>query len=115
MTTKELVDHIVNTLENHKALDIKDINVTHLTDVTDNVVICTATSNRHAKTLAEKVCRSCKDIGHKPYHVEGEEEAQWVLIDLHDVVVHIMLKTARDFYSLEKLWSLTESSRQNQP
>ncbi len=112
MNTEELNQLIMSTLEDNKANDIKNIDVTSLTNVTDRMIICTATSTRHAAALAEKVVRTAKKNGVKPMSVEGEEQGEWILIDLLDIIVHIMLEETREFYSLEKLWSMTETARQ---
>ena len=113
MASPELNDIIYNALDDNKALEITSLTVSHLTDMTDIMIICTATSNRHAKTLADKVCRACKSQDKRPYSITGADEAQWVLIDFNDIVVHIMLADTREFYNLEKLWALTESSREH--
>jgi len=105
-------DTILDTLDENKALDIQRIDVQHLTDITDSIVICTATSSRHAKTLADKVTRECKKQGKRHFAIEGLEDGQWILIDFSETIVHIMLESTREFYSLEKLWAMTETSRQ---
>ena len=92
--------------------EIKPINVQKLTDITDYMIICTATSDRHAKALAEKLTRATREVGQKPIGTEGEQDGHWILIDFVDVVVHIMQAETREFYSLEKLWTITESSRE---
>ena len=112
MNSKELLQLITQTLEDNKAMDIAELDVTALTNAMDSMIICTATSNRHAKALAQKVIEAVKQAGVRPFGVEGEPYGEWILIDLSDVVVHIMLKEQRDFYHLEKLWAVTEQSRQ---
>ena len=112
LTSSQLHQLVVTTLEDHKAIDIKDFDVTHLTDVTDHIVVCTATSKRHALTLADKTSTIAKQQGEKPLSSESDNSSEWILIDFVDVVVHIMLAETREFYSLEKLWNMTESSRQ---
>ncbi len=112
MNIEELTDLVVETLESNKAIDISELDVTKLTDITDRIVICTAMSTRHAKSLADKLSQTAKKVGVTPYGIEGEKEGKWVLIDLLDVVIHIMLAKEREYYSIEKLWSITESSRQ---
>ena len=112
MKSAELVNLMINTLDEHKALQITDLDVTTLTDLMDRMIVCSATSKRHASALADKVIRRAKENGIRPLGVEGEAKAEWILIDLYDVIVHIMLPEVRDFYSLEKLWSVTETARQ---
>lgn len=114
MQATELSKIVTETLDDNKAVDIRCIEVTELTDVADYFVICSATSNRHAKALADKVIESAKQREVRPLGVEGEESAEWILIDLADVIVHIMLADAREFYSLEKLWTVAEAHREKQ-
>ena len=111
MNTEELAKVVVKTLDDNKAIEIKVLDVSELTNITDRMIICSATSTRHAKTLADKVVRQSKEFGLRPLGVEGEDQAEWILIDLQDVIVHIMLPETRDFYSLEKLWSMAETAR----
>jgi len=110
--TIDLLDIILQSLNDNKAIDVKSFDVSHLTDVTDHVIVCTATSKRHALTLADKASIIAKSNGEKPLSSEQDDSSEWILIDFVDVVVHIMLAEAREFYSLEKLWNITESSRQ---
>ena len=112
MQTTELLDLVIKTLEDNKAVDISNLDVTSLTNNMDAMIVCTATSNRHAKSLAQKVIDATKQSGIRPFGVEGEEYGEWILIDLSDIVIHIMLKEQRDFYNIEKLWSITEQKRQ---
>lgn len=104
MNTNELTQKVIEALEDHKAQQITLIDVTSLTPITDCLIICSATSKRHANTLAEKVVTQSKNLGTHPFGVEGFEDSEWILIDLHDVIVHIMLPSVREFYNLEKLW-----------
>lgn len=109
MKTVELTKLITNTLDEQKALQINDLNVTTLTDIVDYMIICSATSRRHASALADKVISCMKENGMQPLSVEGKAEAAWILIDFFDIIVHIMLPEIRNFYSLEKLWSTTKT------
>ena len=112
MNTEALIKLIINTLEDNKGNDIAELDVTALTDSMDAMIVCTATSNRHAKSLAQKVIDASKQSGVRPFGVEGEDFGEWILIDLSDVVVHVMLKEQREFYNIEKLWSVTEEVRE---
>lgn len=114
ITSQDLVAFVEKTLSAHKALDIKTLDVSTLTDVMDAMVICTATSTRHAASLADKLIIASKKIGIRPFNsIEDQTDTGWVLVDLLDVVVHILLAETREFYSLEKLWMVTEASRNN--
>ena len=100
------VDYLENlvtgALEDLKAQDVKVFDVTGLTTITDKMIIASGTSDRHVKALADKVVDTAKAHDHAPLGVEGAGE--WVLVDLGDVVVHVMQPRVRDFYNLEKLW-----------
>ena len=105
MTIEETKKVAIDALEDLKALDIMAIDVLGRSSFTDMMIIATGTSNRHVKSLADNVQRMARENGLDVIGVEGGEEAEWVLVDLADVIVHVMLKTVRDFYNLEKLWS----------
>jgi ribosome-associated protein len=105
MSPQILRDHVVRALEDLKGRDIVALDVTRATSVTDYMVIASGTSNRHVKALVEQVLESSKARGVPPFGVEGREAHEWVLVDLGDVVVHVMQKDAREFYDLERLWS----------
>ena len=114
MTPKEQAELAVTTLDEHKGLDISQIDVTGLTDVADYIVVCTATSTRHAQTLADKVTRQLREHGVRALSTEGViENDPWVLVDFGDLILHIMLAEAREFYSIEELWSKTRSNRKD--
>jgi ribosome-associated protein len=102
MTPTKLRDHVVRALEDLKGKEIVSLDVSRSTSVTDYMVIASGTSNRHVKALVDSVLDKAKGtfIG-----VEGQESLEWVLVDLGDVVVHVMQQQARDFYDLERLWS----------
>lgn len=103
---------VENALDDVKAKNVTILNVTDLTDVTDRIVIADGTSTRHVKALADHVAESAKKAGFRPLGVEGERDAEWILIDLGLVVVHVMLPQARQFYDLESLWQPVLSQTQ---
>ncbi|MGB6976722.1 MAG: ribosome silencing factor [Gammaproteobacteria bacterium] len=111
MQDKKL-EKLVNTaLEDYKALEITTLDIREMTSLADAMIICSATSKRHAQSIAENLILKAKSRGYQPLGVEGETTGEWILIDLGDVIVHIMLKNTREFYSLEKLWTSAESIR----
>ncbi|WP_444899980.1 ribosome silencing factor [Microbulbifer sp. VAAC004] len=104
-------DIALNALEGLKGKDIVALDVSEFSDVMDNLVICTGTSSRQVKSLAENVVDELKKEGVRPIGVEGKEQGEWVLVDYGDLVVHVMLADVRSFYDLEKLWSMTPNTR----
>ncbi|WP_444929872.1 ribosome silencing factor [Microbulbifer sp. SSSA002] len=104
-------DIALNALEDLKGKDIVDLDVSGLSDVMDSLLICTGTSSRQVKSLAENVVDDLKKEGIRPIGVEGVEQGEWVLVDYGDLVVHVMLADVRGFYDLEKLWSMTPNTR----
>lgn len=109
MNSEQLSDLVVNALEEVKARDIVRLDVRDLTTVTDYMIVASGTSNRHVKALADAVSEKSREAGHKPVGIEGAEASEWVLLDLQDTLVHVMLPRVREFYNLEKLWSLSPS------
>lgn len=105
MTPNKLRDHVVRALEDLKGREIVALDVSRATSVTDFMVIASGTSNRHVKALIDNVVEASKAHGIPTFGVEGRETMEWVLLDLGDVVVHVMQQEARDFYDLERLWS----------
>jgi ribosome-associated protein len=89
-----------------KAKDVVEIDVRGKSSVTDFMVIASGTSSRHVKSIADEVVKFAKRLDVMPLGVEGEQEAEWVLVDLGDVVVHVMLPRVREFYALERLWTV---------
>lgn len=93
-------------VDNLKAKDVVEIDVRGKTSVCDFLVIVSGTSTRHVKSIADEVVKMVKQLDVQPLGVEGEREAEWVLVDLGDVVVHVMLPRVREFYALERLWTV---------
>ncbi|MBK8535162.1 MAG: ribosome silencing factor [Candidatus Competibacteraceae bacterium] len=106
MPLEALKKIVVNALEDLKAQDIKVLDVRDIANFTDLMVVASGSSTRQVKALADKVVENCLTAGVRPLGVEGQQEAEWVLVDLADIVVHVMLPQTRDFYNLEKLWSV---------
>ena len=100
-----ITDLVVDALDDLKAVDTKIVDVRGLSSVMDFLVIASGNSSRHIKSLADNVVVKAKAAGCPPIGVEGENAADWVLVDLGDVVVHVMQPAARSFYDLERLWS----------
>ena len=104
--SKELTELVVDALDDIKGKDIVILDVGELTDVADTMVVASGTSNRQVKALADNVIERCKKAGFRPIGVEGMDGSEWVLVDYGDVILHVMLPATRDFYELEKLWSI---------
>jgi ribosome-associated protein len=107
MNSEQLCDLVVDALEEVKAKDIVKLDVRELTTVTDYMIVASGTSNRHVKALADAVAEKARKAGHRPAGIEGEDGSEWVLLDLQDTLVHVMLPRVREFYNLEKLWLLS--------
>lgn len=110
MKTQALTDLVVTALDDMKGTDIRVFDVSGITPITDRMVIVTGRSDRHVKSLAQSVIVSAKAAEHPPRGTEGQHQGEWVLVDLGDVVVHVMQAQARAFYQLEKLWDVTPES-----
>jgi len=104
---KSLGDVVAGALDDLKADNVHVLDVRHLTIVTDTMVVASGRSDRHVKAIAGAVVEQCKKAGYRPLGVEGERSGEWVLVDLADVVVHVMLPRVREFYNLEKLWDMS--------
>ena len=97
---------VLAALDDLKARDVREIDVREKSSVTDLLVVASGTSSRHVKSIADEVVRKAKQAGLPPIGVEGQREAEWVLVDLGDIVVHVMLPRTREFYGLERLWTV---------
>ncbi|WP_020157578.1 MULTISPECIES: ribosome silencing factor [Methylobacter] len=106
MRTDELLNIVQTVLDERKGQYITTIDVRGKTSFTDYMVIATGTSDRHVRSLCEYVSEKVKESGFRPLGIEGDQGADWVLLDLGDVIVHVMTAQAREFYQLEKLWSV---------
>jgi ribosome-associated protein len=102
---------VIDALADMKALEVKVLDVRGLTDVADFMVIASGTSDRHVRSVAQRVVERTKEAGFRPHGVEGQQDADWVLIDLSEMIVHVMLPRVREFYGLEKLWDITATKR----
>jgi ribosome-associated protein len=114
VTTATLRKSVIDALEDLKAKDIREIDVRGKTSIADLLVIASGTSARYVKSIADEVVRFAKKAGVMPLGVEGEQEAEWVLVDLGDVIVHVMLPRIREFYGLERLWSVSDRDVQGE-
>ncbi|EIM01627.1 MULTISPECIES: ribosome silencing factor [Rhodanobacter] len=106
VTTAALRKSVIDALEELKAKDVREIDVRGKTSIADLLVIASGTSARHVKSIADEVGKFAKKAGVMPLGVEGEAEGEWVLVDLGDVIVHVMLPRIREFYGLERLWTV---------
>ncbi|HET6546797.1 MAG TPA: ribosome silencing factor [Rhodanobacteraceae bacterium] len=97
---------VLHALDDLKARDVHEIDVRDRTSVTDLLIVASGTSTRHVRSIADEVVKSAKHIGLPPLGVEGQREAEWVLVDLGDIIVHVMLPRTREFYGLERLWTV---------
>jgi len=104
-SAEAVLDLAVDALDELKAIDLKVLDVRELTSVTDYMVIASGNSDRQVKALADNLVQKAKNGGHRPLGIEGDQAAEWVLVDLVDVVVHVMSPNTRETYQLEKLWS----------
>jgi len=111
LSPRQVHDLVITVLEDMKAVDISIIDVKGKNSLTDEMVIASGTSSRHLSALADDLVKKAKQAGVPPLGVEGKNGSDWVLVDLNDVIVHLMLPRARLFYNLEKLWSASEAQR----
>ena len=108
-------DIALDALEDAKGQDIAVLDVTSLTDICDFMMVATGTSDRHVRTLADRVLERMHDAGWRQMGVEGEDAKDWVLVDFVDIVVHIMRGETRKRYDLESLWDKTFGELRHEP
>lgn len=104
---REIADRAIQVLDDHKASDIRCLEVSHLTSMMDFMIVASGRSDRHVRSLGDALIEYCKDNDIEVLGTEGQESAEWILVDLIDVVVHVMLPKTREFYEIEKLWELS--------
>ncbi len=105
MKIDELEKIVIEALEDLKASNIVKLDVSELTDMTELMIFASGTSTRQVKSLANNVAMQAKQNGVQPVGVEGEDTGEWVLVDLADIIIHVMLPETREFYDLERLWT----------
>ena len=109
---KPTLDAVIrDALADMKAQSVTELDVRGVTDIADRMVIASGTSDRHVRSIAERVVEKAKEAGFRPHGIEGLRDGEWVLIDLSDTIVHLMLPRVREFYGLEKLWDLKSIRR----
>ncbi len=111
MDIRKLQKIVVSALEDIKGKDIEVINTTKLTSMFDRLIIATGDSNRQVKSLARNVQDKVREAGGEIVSTEGEDAGEWVLVDIGDVVVHVMQPSVRAYYNLEELWQATPAQR----
>ncbi len=104
LTIEELEQVAVTALEALKGNDIRVIDVSRQTDIADRLIIASGTSHRHVRSLADQVVVAAKGVNHPPLGREGEQGGEWALVDLGEIVIHVMMPETRDYYNLEKFW-----------
>ena len=109
MNAEELRDVAINALDDLKGREISCLHVSDMTTIADYMIVATGTSSRHVNSLADEVARKVKEVGGTVHGTEGKGQSEWILIDLGDVIVHVMQEDARKMYDLESLWSMKPS------
>lgn len=110
MQSEELLALVVEAIDDLKGMDIVSLDVRPLTSITDYMVICTGNSTRHVKSIAGNIEKKGKEKGVPALGIEGEAEGEWVLVDMGDVVIHVMQPKTREFYNIERLWDTASFS-----
>lgn len=95
---------VTTALEDMKAVNVRVLDVRGLTDIADTMVVASGNSDRHVRSIADRVVEKAKQAGFRPIGTEGARDGEWVLVDLQDLIVHVMLPRVREFYGLERLW-----------
>jgi ribosome-associated protein len=95
---------VLAALDEMKAVNIKLLDVRGLTDIADAMIVASGNSDRHVRAIAERVIEKARESGRRPFGVEGQRDGEWVLVDLQDVLLHVMLPRVREFYAIEQLW-----------
>src|ERR1700691_5389952 len=95
---------VLAALDEMKAVNVKLLDVRELTDIADAMIVASGTSDRHVRAIAQRVVEKARAAGQRPLGIEGERDGEWVLVDLQDVLLHVMLPRVREFYSIEQLW-----------
>jgi ribosome-associated protein len=98
---------VLAALDEMKAVNVKLLDVRELTDIADAMIVASGTSDRHVRAIAQRVLEKAREAGLRPLGVEGQRDGEWVLVDLQDVLLHVMLPRVREFYGLESLWEST--------
>jgi ribosome-associated protein len=101
---------VLTALDEMKAVNIKLLDVRGLTDIADAMIVASGTSDRHVRAIADRVIERAKGEGRRPLGVEGQRDGEWVLVDLQDVLLHVMLPRVREFYAIEQLWEGPEKA-----
>ena len=104
MDSNQFKQFVLDKIDDMKARDIIELDVSGKSSITDLMIICSGNSKRHVMAIADNLHVETKNAGHAPLSIEGKETGEWVLVDLGDIIVHVMQDKTRDFYQLEKLW-----------
>lgn len=109
MHINKFLNLVLTELNDLKAINVLPLNVQHLTSITDYMVIATGNSSRHVRSLVDNLMKHMKEHHISPIGIEGDLNSEWLLIDFGDIVVHVMQAHTREFYQLEKLWSVPQA------